>query len=59
MFDSGRSYFLGRSHIRLTPMIVSLIRTVYFLKLKADNTAVINLAGHGCHITFFGYNVDA
>ena len=33
-------------------MIVSLIRTVYFLKLKAENTAVTK-AGHDIYI----YNV--
>ena len=34
-------------------MIVSLIRTVYFLRLKAENTAVTH-AGHGLQIFNYG-----
>ena len=34
MFDSGRSYFLGRSHIRLAPIDIFLLKSKYLEVFK-------------------------
>ena len=46
MFDSGRSYFLGRSHIRLAPKILRFL----------DNSFVNNISHTWCEYSRTGHS---
>ena len=62
MFDSGRSYFLGRSHIRLAPLFVyHELQHVVMQVVQAEVLQEQHVPGHGAqqHLVEVGAELHA